>query len=201
MQDKFKNKEQLLNELTILRQRVAELEKSYSEIKQVEEKYKNFFDNAVEGIFQTTTEGRFIGANPAAAHIFGYESPEELISSVMDLSSQVYVNPEDRDNMIRLLEKYGVAKNIEMKYRKKDGSIMWGLQNSRLVRDDEGNIRYIEGMLQDITERKNMEEALQGIGANVQGSYRKVFSRNLSHSGRSLPVRKLKICRIIGLQG
>ena len=154
MQDKFKSKEQLLNELTILRQRVDELEKFHSQFMQAEEKYKNIFENAVEGIFQTTTEGRFIGANPAAAHIFGYESPEELISTVKDLSSQVYVNPEDRDKVIQLLEKYGVAKNIEIKCRKKDGSIMWGLQNSRLIRDSQGNILYIEGTFQDITERK-----------------------------------------------
>ena len=161
MQDKFRTKEQLVNELTILRQRVAELEKSQSEIKQAEEKYKNIFENCTEGIYQITPEGRFIGANPAAARLLGYESPEELINTVTDLASQVYVNPEDRDKVIRLLKTYGLAKNIEMKYRKKDGSIMWGLQNSRLVRDDQGNILYIEGTFQDITGRKTAEEALR----------------------------------------
>ena len=64
---------------------------------QAEEKYKNIFENAVEGIFQTTPEGRFIGANPAAARLFGYGSPEELINTITDLASQVYVSPEDRD--------------------------------------------------------------------------------------------------------
>ena len=161
MEDKFKSKEQLLNELTILRQRVDELEKFQSQFMQVEEKYKNIFENAVVGIFQTTTKGRFISANLAAAHIFGYESPEELISTVKDLSSQVYVNPEDRDKVIQLLERYGVAKNIEIQCRKKDGSIMWGLQNSRLIRDNEGNILYIEGTFQDITGRKTAEEGLK----------------------------------------
>ena len=161
MEDKFKSKEQLLNELTILRQRVDELEKFQSQFMQVEEKYKNIFENAVVGIFQTTTKGRFISANLAAAHIFGYESPEELISTVKDLSSQVYVNPEDRDKVIQLLERYGVAKNIEIQCRKKDGSIMWGLQNSRLIRDNEGNILYIEGTFQDITGRKTAEDGLR----------------------------------------
>jgi PAS domain S-box-containing protein len=161
MEDKFKSKEQLLNEVTILRQRVDEQEEFQSQFMQVEEKYKNIFENAVVGIFQTTTKGRFISANLAAAHIFGYESPEELISTVKDLSSQVYVNPEDRDKVIQLLERYGVAKNIEIQCRKKDGSIMWGLQNSRLIRDKEGNILYIEGTFQDITGRKTAEEGLK----------------------------------------
>jgi PAS domain S-box-containing protein len=161
MEDKFKSKEQLLNEVTILRQRVAELGKSYSEIKQAEEKYKSIFENCTEGIYQITPEGRFMDANPAAAHFFGYGSPEELISSVTDVSSQVYVNPEDRDKVIQLIKKYGFAKNIEMRYRRKDGSIIWGLLNSRLVRDGQGNILYIEGTLQDITERKRTGDALR----------------------------------------
>ena len=161
MEDKFKSKEQLLDELTILRQRVDELEEFQSQFMQVEEKYKNIFENSVVGIFQTTTKGRFMSANLAAAHIFGYESPEELISSVTDLSSQVYVNPDDRDKVMQLLERYGVAKNIEIQCRKKDGSIMWGLQNSRLIRDNEGNILYIEGTFQDITGRKTAEEGLK----------------------------------------
>jgi len=115
MQDKFRTKEQLVNELTFLRKRVAELEKSQSEIKQAEEKYKNIFENCMEGIFQITPEGRFMGANPAAALLLGYDSPEELINNVTDLASQVYVNPEDRDKVVQLLKAYGIAKNIEMK--------------------------------------------------------------------------------------
>lgn len=161
MADRLGSKNQLLNELEGISQRVDELEKLQSQFKQIEEKYKNIFENAMEGIFQTTPEGCFISANTTAARLFGYESPEELIGTVTDLASQVYVNPEDRHNVIRLLKTYGVAKNIEVKYQKKDGSIMWGLQNSRLVRDDEGNILYIEGTLQDITERKRTEEALR----------------------------------------
>ena len=161
MQDKSRTKEQLVIELNILRQRVAELEKSQSEIKQTEEKYKNIFENCMEGIYQITPEGRFTGANPAAARLLGYDSPEELISTVTDLSSQVYVNPENHDKVVQLLKTHGVAKDIEMKYRKKDGTIMWGLQNSRVIHDDQGNISYIEGTFQDITGRKEVEERLR----------------------------------------
>ena len=161
MQDKFRTKEQLVDELTILRQRVAELEKSQSEIKQAEEKYKNIFKNCMEGIYQINPEGHFIDANPAAAWLLGYDSPEELIGTVTDFASQVYVNPEDRDKVIQLLKTHGIAKDMEMKYRKKDGSIMWGLQNSRFIRDDHGNISYIEGTFQDITGRKTAEDGLR----------------------------------------
>jgi len=161
MQDRLRTKEQLVNELTILRQRVTELEKSQSEIKQDAERYKNIFENCMEGIYQITPEGRFISANPAAAHLLGYDSPEELISTVTDLVSQVYANPEDHDKVIQLLKTCGVAKDIEMQYRKKDGSIMWGLQNSRLIRDDQDNTLYIEGTFQDITGRKTAEEYLK----------------------------------------
>jgi len=161
MQDKFRTKEESINELVQLRQRVVELERSKSEIKQAEEKYKSIFENCMEGIYQITPEGRFIGANPSAARLLGYDSSEELISTVTDLASQMYVNLEDRDKVIQLLKTYGVARDIEMKYRRKDGSIMWGLQNSRLIRDDQGSILYIEGTFQDITGRKTAEEGLR----------------------------------------
>jgi len=160
MQDKLRTKEQLVNELARLRQYVNELERSQSEIKQAEEKYRSIFENCMEGIYQINQEGRFVGANRAAARLLGYDSPEEIISTVTDLASQVYVNAEDWDNVNGLLKKYGFAKDVEMKYRKKDGSVMWGLQNSRLVRDDQGNILWIEGTFHDITVRKRTEEAL-----------------------------------------
>ena len=161
MQEKSKTKEQLLNELAELRQRIAELEKSQASLKQAEEKYRNIFDHCMEGIYQATLEGRFIGANFTAARLLGYESPEDLINSVTDIGTQVYACPEDRKKAIGLLREHGAFENFEMKWRNKDGSIVWGLLTSRLVRDDQGNILYIEGTNQDITERKQMEEVLR----------------------------------------
>ena len=161
MQDKFKTKEQLLNELAELRQHIAEMEQSQSNLKEAEEKYRNIFENCIEGIYQTILEGRFIGANPSAARLLGYESPADLINSVTDIGTQVYAYPEDREKAIRSLKEHGAFENFEMQYRKKDGNIAWGLHNSRLVQDDQGNILYIEGTIQDITERKQMEEVLR----------------------------------------
>ncbi|MBA4417838.1 MAG: hypothetical protein C0392_08000, partial [Syntrophus sp. (in: bacteria)] len=96
------------------------------ELKKSEEKYRNIFVNAVEGIFRTTLEGCFISANPAVAHMLGYESPEELINTITDTGSQLYTNPEDRDTLIGLLSKHGFVKNFEVQCRHKNGSIIWG---------------------------------------------------------------------------
>ena len=161
MQGKFKSKEQLVNELAELRKRVAELEKSHTDLVQAEEKYRNIFNHCMEGIYQTIPEGRFIHANPSAARLLGYDSPEELVNSITDIRSQVYAYPGDRDKAIGLLRKRGVVENFEMQYRKKDGSIAWGLHNLRFVQDDQGNTLYIEGTFQDISDRKQMEDALK----------------------------------------
>jgi len=127
----------------------------------IEEKYRKIFENSVEGMYQATPEGRFISANPAAARIFGYESPEELISTITDIRSQIYAYPEDRDKAVALLRKDGFLKNIELRYRRKNGSIAWVVVNVQAIRDDKGNILYYEGACTDITDRKQAEEALR----------------------------------------
>lgn len=128
---------------------------------QAEEKYRNIFEHCMEGIFQTAPEGRFISANTTAARLLGYDSPEDLINSVTDIGTQVYAYPEDRDKAMELLRMHGSFENFEMKCRKKDGSIVWGSLTSRLVRDEQGNVLYIEGTSQDITDRKMAEENLK----------------------------------------
>jgi len=140
---------------------ITERKQAEKKLKESEEKYHNIFENSIVGIYQTTPEGRFINANPTAARLLGYESPEELIGTVTDIGSQVYVYPEDRGKAIGLMTKYGFFEKLEVQCRKKDGSIVWGSLTSRLVRDDRDNILYIEGTSQDITERKQAEEELK----------------------------------------
>jgi PAS domain S-box-containing protein len=125
-----------------------------------EEKYRNLFENSFEGIYQVSTEGRFISANPAAARILGYESPAELISTITDIGSQVYAYPEDRDKALELLRKDGYFRNFEVRNRQKNGSIIWVMANVHTVRDDRGNVLYHEGTSKDITDRKRMDEEL-----------------------------------------
>ena len=128
--------------------------------KDAEEKYREIFENAVEGIFQTTPEGRFISVNPALARMFGYASPKEFIDSVSDMSAQVYADPKKRLEHLAMLEERGVIRGFETFGIKKDGSTFWGSISSRAVRDDAGNVIRYEGFVQDITARKRMEEEL-----------------------------------------
>lgn len=160
-------KEELINELSNLKQCVIEFEKSEAELKEVEtalrqteEKYRNIFQNASEGIFQTSPEGRFVSANPSLAHIHGYDSPEDLIDSITDMARQLYVNPEDRLELASILNKYGAAQNFEVQMYRKDKSLHWISINVKAVKNKNGKILYYEGTMQDITQRKMAENAL-----------------------------------------
>jgi diguanylate cyclase (GGDEF)-like protein/PAS domain S-box-containing protein len=126
-----------------------------------EEKFRSIFENAVEGIYQTSPEGQFVQVNPALARMMGYESPEELIGAISDLSKQVYVNPEDRIKFKKNLEEQGVLYGFEIQNYRKDRSKIWISINARVVRDETGKVRYYEGTIEDISERKKMEDQLQ----------------------------------------
>jgi PAS domain S-box-containing protein len=140
------------------------------EMRENEKNYQDIFQNSIEGIFRTSPEGRFIYANPAAARMLGYESPEDLISTVTDMGTQLYVYPEDREKVIGLLTKYGSIKNFAVQCHHKDGSIIWGTLNMHIKQDDQENILYIEGTCQDITKYKLTAEALR----NSEEKYRQL---------------------------
>jgi len=130
------------------------------ERKQAEEKYQAIIENSLEGIFQSNPEGRFLNVNPAMAHIYGYASPREMIESVTDIARQIYVESDGRQEFTRLMKSQGIVENFEMKNYRRDRSIIWTSTSARSVCDEEGNILYYEGFLQDITERKRAEAAL-----------------------------------------
>jgi PAS domain S-box-containing protein len=129
-------------------------------LRQAEVKYRSIFENAVEGIFQTTRDGRYLTANPALANIYGYKSPEELLVSVTDIEHQVYVEPDRRAEFIRLMEEHGEVSKFEFQVYRKDGSVIWISESARAVRDESGAVRYYEGTVEDISERKRAEEEL-----------------------------------------
>jgi PAS domain S-box-containing protein len=129
--------------------------------KRAEEKYRGIFENAIMGIFQTTPEGRVISANPACAHILGYESDEEIINTVTDMFRQVYVNPERRSEFLYLMENQGTVQEFELQCFRKDRSIIWISINASTFRDSSGNIRYYEGTIQDVTAHKILESQLR----------------------------------------
>ncbi|NNK85800.1 MAG: PAS domain S-box protein, partial [Desulfobacterales bacterium] len=147
--------------LTVLDEMNEKLIRQMSEIQQAEEKYRSMFENAVEGMFQSTPEGRFITANPRLASIFGYDTPEDLISHVKNIGKQVYVDPTRRKEFFRLLEKNKVVKEFESEFYRKDGSVAVISENAREVRDEENNVVLIEGFIEDITDRKLAEKSLK----------------------------------------
>ena len=138
-------------------------------LRQAEEKYRTIFENAVEGIFQTAPDGRFLSANPALARIYGYNSPEELIGSMTNIRRQLYVKSKRREEFVRLLEENGGVVAFESQIYRKDGTIIWISENARVVRDADGNTIRYEGTVEDITERKEAQEALQRAKELLEG--------------------------------
>jgi len=138
------------------------------EARRAEEKYRSIFDNAVEGIFQTSLDGRILEANPAAARILGYDSPEELIRSVKDVGATLYVHAGDRERFIQGLRKDGIVSNFETIFNRLDGATVWVSMHARALKDDQGRISLIEGIIEDITERKMAEEQLRRATQTVR---------------------------------
>jgi PAS domain S-box-containing protein len=126
-----------------------------------EANYRSIFENAVEGIFQSTPEGRYINVNPSMARMFGYASPSEMITHITAIASQVYVNPYDRDEFRKRLEEHDEVVGFEYQAYRADGSIFWIAESARAVRDTNGRLLYYEGTNVDITNRKREEEWLK----------------------------------------
>jgi two-component system, cell cycle sensor histidine kinase and response regulator CckA len=139
-------------------QKTAQLVKTVEELEKSEEKYRSIFENAVEGIFQSTPEGRYRSVNPALAKIiYGYDSPEEMINAVTDIDKQIFASSAEREAFKRQLEANNRIENFEYRALRKDGRIIWASTNARCVRDHEGRVLYYEGNVVDITERKKAD--------------------------------------------
>ena len=124
-------------------------------------RYESLFENATEGIFQTTPEGRYLSANPALARIYGHTTPDALISHLHDIEHQLYVQPERRAEFVRLMQEQGTVRNFESQVYTRDGSIIWISENARVVRHADGSVQFYEGTVVDITERREHEAALE----------------------------------------
>lgn len=137
----------------------AELQEKQDALKKAEEKYRGIFENAVEGIFQSTREGRLISANPSQARILGYDSVDDLLASVTDTTRQLYVNPDDRKIFRRTLDEQDRIVGFETRFYRKDGAWIWVSVSAHAVRDEDGSLLYYEGSLTDITARLEKEKA------------------------------------------
>ncbi len=118
-----------------------------------EARFQSIFDHAVEGIFHAAPDGRFVGANRALAKMYGYQSPEHLMSSLRDVFSQLYVEPEERPALLEALQQTDVLSNFEMEVVRADGRAMWIRENIRAVRDETGEVLFLEGTVEDVSDR------------------------------------------------
>ncbi len=81
---------------------ITDRQKAETALREAEEKYRNIYENALNGIFQTAADGKYISANPGLAQLYGYESPAELIAAQPNFKNQLYVNPNRRDEFAAL---------------------------------------------------------------------------------------------------
>jgi len=166
-------------------QDITEKKRAAEELKKSEAKYRSIFENAMEGIYQSTTEGKFITVNAAFAHMAGYDSPEELIESVKDIENQLYVHYENRKRFLALREANGFVNNFKTEFYKKDGSTFWVVINARVVKDEKGEILYTEGLVEDITLRNKAEEKLN----QTLESLRKAFNTTINVMTSAIEMR------------
>ena len=129
-------------------------------LRESEERFRSLFEDAIEGIIQSSPDGRILRANRSYARIFGYDSAEEMILAVPDLS-KVYTNPEDRVRLIKLLETSNRVEGFEAEGICKDGTLIWCSLNVNAIRGPNNEIIRLDSRLMDITERKLAEFALQ----------------------------------------
>lgn len=133
--------------------------KDISERREVERRYRELFDNIQEGLFFSTPEGRFVEVNDALVRMLGYDSREELLQA--EIGTQIYFSPAQRQRWMAALEQEGVIRNFEESLRRKDGTLIYTLQNTFAVRDAAGKTVQYRGLILDITEQKKFQSQLQ----------------------------------------
>lgn len=131
------------------------------ELRLAEENYRGIFENALEGIFRSSPEGRFLSVNLALAKLFGYESPGEMLAAVQGISQQLYVDAGKRDEFKRLLSEQGEIRDFDFEAYRRDRSKIWVSIWARVVKDSQGNLLHYEGNCIDITQRKQKEATLK----------------------------------------
>ncbi|PKN35492.1 MAG: hypothetical protein CVU61_02985 [Deltaproteobacteria bacterium HGW-Deltaproteobacteria-19] len=140
-----------------------------------EARYRDMFTNAVEGIYRSARDGRFIFVNPSYARMYGYESPQDMIDGVRSIERQVYCLPEDLNRINAELEEKGSVRDVEVRHRRKDGSSFWVSLTARVIRDGGGGVLSYEGRVIDITDRKQAEEKIREGMDRLQQALRGVI--------------------------
>jgi PAS domain S-box-containing protein len=134
-------------------------------LREAETKYRGLFENAIEGIYQSTPDGRFLAANAALARMYGYEHPEDMMRDISDIQNQVYVDPAMRARFRQEIASSGVVRCLEYQVRRRDGTTLWISESARAVSGPDGAVLHYEGLIEDINERKKAEQTLHRLRA------------------------------------
>jgi PAS domain S-box-containing protein len=156
-----------------LQTEIAERKRIEDALRTAEEKYRGIFENSVEGIFQSTADGKYLVANPTLARMYGYDSVEELLAGMTDIGASLYVDPQRRLEFKRQIDKCGKIQGFESQVNRKDGSVIWISENARAAHDDKGALLYYEGTVEEITERKKNEEELKKLNSQLLDASRR----------------------------
>ena len=144
---------------------ITEAKRLEQDLRESRERFENLYQRLPIGIYQRTWDGEGIAANPACVEILGYPDPDTFTRAMPE---QFYVDTEDRERWLELLERHEVVGNFEVRLRRYDGGIIWVRNTGRVVRDDSGKVAYVEGAIQDITEQKRVEEQLRFALSTLQ---------------------------------
>ncbi len=153
----------LLSANRALQSEISERERTQEALRVAEERYRSIFENAVEGIYQTTPDGRYIVANRTLVEMYGYRTFEELQASVEKIATQLYVEPDRRKEFCDQISASGSVTRFESQVYRADRKIIWISENARAVHDPEGKLLYYEGTVEDITDRKQAEAELAKV--------------------------------------
>jgi PAS domain S-box-containing protein len=171
----------------IFRRDLTERRRLEKALKASEERYKDIVNNINVGIYRTTPgkKGKHVDVNLTYIEMFGFKNKEEVLNTdVYD----TYVDPQEKEEFDRLMKEQGYVKNWETRYKKKDGSILWVRETAVAVHDEKGNIRYYDGIIEDITEIKKLEKALK----ESEEMYRTIFENVNAGVNRVTPGKKGK---------
>jgi PAS domain S-box-containing protein len=157
-------------------------------LKKAEEKYRSIFENATVGIYRSTTDskGQLLTVNPAFAQILGYASPEQVVENVTDIRSQLYVNSTDRERLQELLRDIGAVQGFEAQVYRKNGEVIDVSMNVHVIKDENNKFLYYEGILEDVTEKKQASQfRIAKEAAEAAAQTKSEFLANMSHEIRT----------------
>jgi len=155
-----------------LREQLTKRKQIEGQLQRSEAKYRSIFEHAMEGIFQTTTTGAFVAANPALAYMLGYESPEELIALVTDIGQQIYADPTERRDILQRLHEQKAIRGTQVQLRRKDGTTLWASMNIRTVQEESGAFLHYEGTVTDIGEEIERSRTIADLITRINSELR-----------------------------